>query len=501
MAAAMRPSRPTTTAPAASPAPAGAALLVPLLLAAALSGCLAGVPPAGPADVGDGAAPGEVRYETVTERHVFEGRSSAGLHTSPSPVTDGWNVEVPADATEVHAELTWGLRTSSFGLEVHGPEGTHRVDAPDRATGPDRVTLEVAPVAAGMHRFAAVAEGPVVPDDLDLTVRVTRRVAVGASGEAAGATLTVRQESGRWVAELTYWTSGAADDRMDVAVDVANGDVVASGRGDGEDRVDLTVTAWARADTRDAAVDRVEQVRVTARVADGRIVARAEVPADGRGGEDWRDRGAHADVRVPTATVLDGTVGSSNGAVDLLDLRAGDLGVDTSNDPVTVRRVTADTLRLDTSNDPIDLDDVEAATLVAETSNDPITLAGVRANDATLDTSNDRVAGDIEARDRLVVDTSNDPVDLDVTPTGDLSLTVDASNADVRLGLRETADIAYEVDASVSNGRIAESMDEAHLEGDPEDRATLVTDGGGGRAHQVRGEVDTSNGDVRFEGL
>lgn len=418
------------------------ALLAVSLVCLPVAGCIASPGPASTGQIPDA----DVSSEVITDTVSFESPVSAGFHVTEETLDVAWTTEQAPEVLDVEAVMTWEEPANAFGLEVQAPDGTHDEPAPSR-TGDDVVDISIDDPGAGTFEFRPTAEGPVAPDTLELTVVVTRRTQSGPSGDVG---VSVEQQNGDWYAEIAYTAEGPARDQMDAEVDVANGYVHASRGGD---NATVTVTAWARAGTREAAVERAREIDVRVLVDEGRIVGRADAPS-------WNNRGAHADLQA--STVLSGDLSTSNGKVELSDLQA-------------------DAIRASTSNGAVDATGTYRGTL-------------------SLSTSNGQIGGDVEVHGDLSATTSNGKIDLDVTPRSTLRLDVGSSNGAVDLGLNEDADTAYEVDASTSNGQLSEDMDEAHLEGGDRS-ATLVTEGGDGRPIQVTGDVDTSNADVHFRGI
>lgn len=408
-----------------------------------LAGCLGATDPAGsdPVDVD------EAPRETVTDRRTYSADVPASAHAAETVEGLGWSYRAPSGIQEIDLTLSWDEPANSFGLHVEGPDDTDHRDPPQDPTV-DSVRLTVGSPTAGSYAFELVhPAGATVPDSVQLDATIVRL-----GGQVSSTSLTVYQENGEWIAEMTYGASGPAADAMTAEVQVANGQARAETAGD---QAKVNVTAWARAETRDEAVERVKEIDVTATVDGDRIVGKARVD-DG----EWSNRGAHAALWTPSR--LSG--------------------------------------RLTTSNGPIVLESLDADEITASTSNAPILVRGTFQGPLTLGTSNGPVDGEVTVHDDLDVGTSNGPVDLDVTPEASLTLDATTSNGRNRLGLTERSDIAYELGASTSNGEITEEMEEARLEGGDE-QATLRTEDGDGRPIQVTGNVGTSNGDVHFEGL
>lgn len=419
------------------------ALLV--TIAILLAGCLGATDPSSTADPGDAA---DEASETITEELRFSADVQASVHTTETVQDYGWSYAAPAGVQEIDLELSWDEPANGFGLEVDAPKDTQRQDPPEDPAATS-LSMSVDDPTEGSFGFKLVRPpGADAPDSVQLEATVVRLEGPG----GASGSLEVRQEGDHWVAEMIYGASGPAGDEMTAEVSVANGDVRAETAGD---QAEVNVTAWARAETRDEAVERVREIDVTATVEGDRIVGKARVD-DGQ----WDDRGAHADVRTPAR--LSGSLATSNGPIDLVGLDGGQLTAETSNGAVDATGTFHGTLSLGTSNGP--------------------------------------VTGEVAVHDDLDVGTSNGPIDLDVTPEASLTLDATSSNGGIDLGLTETSEIAYEIQAQTSNGQITEEMDEAHLEGGDES-ATLRTEDGDGRPIQVTGNVGTSNDDVHFEGL
>lgn len=390
--------------------------------------------------------------EETTKERTFDDEGEVGVSaTGSEQIRDmGWRYDL-ASVEQVDVALSWSQPSNGFGVLVAGPDGEARIDPPQEPQATE-VSGSVGDLGTGTYDVRVIIPaGATVPDDLALDAEVTQVV----TSPCNAGSVEVRQEGGDWIAEITYGASGEATDRMTAQVDVANGRVEAATDGD---MARVEVTAWARADSRSAAVDRVEEIAVEASVDGDEIRGLARVPDD-----DWNNRGAHATVATPAR--LDGTLDTSNGPVDLRDLDGGDLAVDTSNGPITVKGTFHGPLTLDTSNGPIQ--------------------------------------GTVTLHDDTTLDTSNGPIDVDVTPESSLTLDADTSNGPIDLGLTERGDVAYTLDAETSNGQITEDMEEASLryEDDDRDEATLRTDGGDGRDVQVTGTVGTSNGPIHFQGL
>lgn len=424
------------------PMRAAGCLLV--VLALSVSGCIAG--PSSPADTAADAAGSTGPVRTVDEP-TFTGSVGPAVDAQERVASMGWSYDAAGSVVGADLTLTWQRSTNRFGLQVETPDGTERFDPPGDAQATTlEATLDGGP--AGRYRFAVVVpQGATAPDDL--TLEATIIVRSNATGTSS--TMRVYQEAGQWVAEITYTAEGAAKDRMEADVQVANGHVRAETTGE---KARVQVTAWGRASTRDAAIERARSVDVEVDVDGDRILGKARTD-DG----DWNRRGAHADLATPSR--LSGTLSTSNGPVELVDLDGGALTADTSNGEIDATG----------------------------------TLRGV----SRLATSNGRITGDLSIHDDLTLDTSNGAIDPHLTPGSSLELSATTSNGGIDLGLAERSDIAYELAASTSNGDITEDMEEADLEGD-EDDATLRTRNGDGREIQVTGSVDTSNAEIHFAG-
>lgn len=416
-----------------------------VVVALSISGCIAG--PSAPGGTAADAAGSAGPVRTV-DRPSFTGTVGPDVAVQERVESMGWSYDAAGSVVGADLTLSWERSPNRFGLQVETPDGTERFDAPE---DPQATTLEAALDGGpeGLYRFAVVVpQGATAPDDLTLEATIVVR----SNATGTSSTMRVYQEGGQWVAEITYTAEGTAQDQMEADVQVANGHVRAETTGE---KARVNVTAWGRASTRDAAVERARSVDVEVDVDGDRIVGKATTD-DG----NWNRRGAHADLATPSR--LSGKLATSNGPVELVDLDGGALTADTSNGEIDATG----------------------------------SLRGV----SRLATSNGRITGDLSIHDDLTLDTSNGAIDPHLTPESPLELSVTTSNGEVDLGLAERSDIAYELSASTSNGDITEDMEEADLEGD-EDDATLKTRNGDGRAVQVTGSVDTSNAEIHFAGL
>lgn len=166
-------------------------------------------------------------------------------------------------------------------------------------------------------------------------------------------------------------------------------------------------------------------------------------------------------IQVPEGVVLHVIdVNTTNGKVDLNDVSALNIAVNTSNGEISVENVVVeDDLDLRTTNGVIRITNAEATlggTITAITSNGKIIVNGASFNAINLDTSNGRInVSNVNLDKRtgttLYADTSNGSIELDEVYVSVVDL--DTSNGDIAYN---NTDQVYDVDLTTdtSNGNI-----------------------------------------------
>jgi hypothetical protein len=408
-------------------------------LVAATAGCIGAMDDAG--DQGEFAQAPDEDTESGTQQVervlVFtdEINEPAVALGNPGP---SWSANLGPEVVSMDLELTWGEQAHRFGLEVEQPDGDRHVIEEPQDPSTTSNTGEVPDPPAGDYTFHLTSEGPVAPDQVELTATVVLEVPLDGEGLAAGdgaqrSEVRVEETEDGYRATVEYTAEGSLAEEVDATVDTVNGAVALAADGSGDQGM-AEVTAWADGDTREEARERVLAIHVSLTVEDDTLDARAEA-------EDWEHRGASVDASVPQAT----TVGAD---------------LDTTNGAIQAQALTVDGYLADTTNGAI--------------------------------------TGTLTGQGDLGLDTTNGGIDVAFTPTADSTIQADTTNGGIELALNEDGDTGYEIGASLTNGRISEDMQEARLEGG-DDEATLVTDGYGDRSIQVDGQADTMNGNIHFE--
>lgn len=368
-----------------------------------------------------------------------------------------WHLEMPATIESLEAEADWAVDHHDLELRVTSPTGGS-VSIPKEDGQASYVADHP---TEGTYTFEIVGKGLILEDTVtvDLTYAWLEASDLVATPDTVTQNGAVRLErvGDRWQATIVRTTSaGEVDDLFSLDVSTFNGPIVVE-KTSGP-RATATLTSIATADTEERATQLVRGIAVTLDMSGAALKAHA------RDGNDDRARnenvGAHVSLQVPSA--LTGELRTSNGKIDL---------------------------------DGLDLQDLKA-----RTSNGAIDLAQIKTTGLDLDTSNGKISGSLIASGDVKVRTSNGPIDLAFTPTEALDLDLRTSNGKIALDLKEGADIGYRLDARTSNGKISEDMDDAQLSGEKDNEKRLETSGYSGKAHQVSGEVRTSNGKIHFDG-
>jgi DUF4097 and DUF4098 domain-containing protein YvlB len=323
----------------------------------------------------------ETEPETVERTLVFEDDVAPAVAMG-RPGTS-WSTTIGPHPVSMELELSWNETANGFGLEVEHPNGdTHEIPAPEDPTATS-VTGEIPDPGAGTYSFHVTAEGPVAPDHARLEAHVVQRV-------AGDQPVTVRKTGDGYRAEITYEATGDVGQQVQATVDTVNGAIKASST-DGGDQADVTVVAWAEADTREQARERARSIAVTT----DEILARAEA-------ENWENRGASADIGVPAATTVDGELDTTNGAIAIDGLDVGDLAADTTNGAITGGLAGEGSLVFDTTNGGVDVAFTPTgdSEVEADTTNGAIQLALAEDADTGYEidasTTNGRITEDME---------------------------------------------------------------------------------------------------------
>lgn len=406
----------------------------------------------------------EPAMEVVVESRSFEGAiAGPNLLLESARVSPEWTFTLEPGSSNLELDLHWGSFINDYTFVLERPDGVAKhgleSDVMEGASGDSfAYGLNLSDASPGDYTAYLVAEGILVEDVFSLDARWEMLVGIDEdeSGTGKVSAITFEKHGDAWQATLPYRSSGNVTDPLTLDVDTFNGriEVVHTTT----EKATAWIHAWARADSKERAEELTRSLDITLNVGVDHLKAHAK-----EGSETDRNNsesvGATVYLEVPVG--VEGSIQTGNGGIELDGLTVSDLDVKSSNGGITADLETSGSLLLDTSNGPID------AALVG--------------------------GGDIE------LETSNGPIDLDLEPTGTTSLNVDSSNGGLELTFKETSDIGYELDASTGNGKITEQMDEASLDGEDKE-ATLRTSDLDSRSILVTGNVETSNGSVKFIG-
>ncbi len=406
----------------------------------------------------------EPAMEVVTETRSFDGEvEDPGLLLESTRVSPEWTFTLEPGSSNLELELQWGSFVNDYTFVLERPDGVakHGLDSDVMEEVPGdsfEYGLNLSDATPGEYTAYLVAEGILVEDTFSLDARWEMLVGIdeGETGTGNLTAVTFEKQGDAWQATLPYRSAGDVTDPLTLDVDTFNGRVEVVHTSD--EKATAWIHAWARADSKERAEELTRSLDITLTVGEDHLKAHAK---EGRETDRNESESVGATVYLEVPVGVEGSIKTGNGGIELDGLTVSDLDVKSSNGGITADLETSGSLLLDTSNGPID------AALVG--------------------------SGDIK------LDTSNGPIDLDLEPTGTTSLDVDSSNGGLELNLEESSDIGYELDASTGNGKITEQMDEASLEGEDKE-ATLRTSDLDSRSILVTGNVETSNGSVKFIG-
>ncbi len=419
----------------------GGALLAITLVAASLTGCV-GLDWDSLSGCGSNSSSHSESTSTSSTQHDAELSDPV---IQPGPVGIEWPITFAPGLTQLEVVLSWELEANDFSLEVERPSGeVERYGT----SGLDMSTSRTATIpgpTSGEYVFRPVADAPAGPDSLQLQVTSTIHRSTSSStsaGEIGEAQTSIDrsnvtfEQTGDGYRAIVTYEAASEADE-EMTLNLDTFNGDIHASAAGN-QADVRLTAWADGDTEHEALDRLRSIAISYSAEPSGLLAQASGPSSSCGG-----MGADVVASVPASTTVTGLIDTSNGEIILSELTATDLEVDTSNG---------------------------------------------------------EIIGSLTGQGEIGLDTSNGEIELSFQPTGDTDLQLDTSNGEILLRLLEGAEIGYELDADTSNGEITESMREASIDGDDEDEGTLRTNGYSSRAAQVSGSVDTSNGEIHFEG-
>jgi DUF4097 and DUF4098 domain-containing protein YvlB len=167
----------------------------------------------------------------------------------------------------------------------------------------------------------------------------------------------------------------------DVAVGTFNGHINVTAVGEG--KVDVSVTAYARARSTDIAQSALDMVAVKLEQGDGTVIVTAAPSGDGPAGSE---RGADVDVVLPRNSSL--TLVTSNGRIEAINVQGYVLAT-TSNGEIVTR--AGHDVHLESSNGSITMSKPQGA-VVARTSNAAVDILDADRVSADVFTSNGAIA-------------------------------------------------------------------------------------------------------------
>lgn len=416
------------------------------------TGCLgAGDPDAESRDDEDDSPPEQRSTRTFEREIVYEGEVTAGAEDRAVDV--GGSTILGAGLDSVSVDLSWQRVTNDFQAHVQPPAGEEVIVASDAPIGTE-ASAEIDDVEPGLWRFSVSVEGSHVPDEVRLEITalwVLSTTDVRVEAGAANTSVQTEQRGDDWFAWQERYENDTVGQTVRATVDATNGPINLSagtppngdeaGFGD-TDRQDAEGhLAYVRVLSW-ARADTESEALERVRSIDVSITIDEDTVQVGTDAPSWEHRGTDVDVLLPSDVQVTPSLDTTNGGVSL-----------------------------------------QAADVL----------------DADLDTTNGPVQANIGASGNLRLDTTNGPIYAAIFPTSDAELEVDTTNGPAQLQLHEASHIGYIVDAETTNGQITESMDEAELEGSS-DEATLRTEQADSRDVQVTGSVDTTNGNIHFQG-
>jgi len=264
---------------------------------------------------------------------------------------------------------------------------------------------------------------------------------------------TGQRQDGTWYARRTVTiTNGFGASEAEVELLTGNGGVDAATWG--EDGYRVVARLEGRGDTEQDAEARLEELRVVHRDDGASVSTVIEAEAD-----EWRDKAASIEARLPGTPHYTGLeAGTTNGNVDAVGFRGGDMKLLTTNGALSCEGLVAASLTLTTTNGGIDC----AATV-----------------------------------DSLEASTTNGQVVLDMRAAASGAWAVSSGNGQIELTVPEGADRGYDVTGTTSNGLVEFDFQETEPVGEQTRTSKHErTTGFGEREVQTTVGLSTTNGSI-----
>lgn len=144
-------------------------------------------------------------------------------------------------------------------------------------------------------------------------------------------------------------------------------------------------------------------------------------------------------------------IDSSNGKIEINDLKTTSLNAKTSNGMISIKNTISDTIYLDTSNGLIELENVNANKVEGRTKNGLIELNNVTASDISVITSNGKILlYDVTSNDKIYAKTLNSGVEFERVSFQN-SFKCESSNGSVKGNIKgKSGDFKF--DCKTNNG-------------------------------------------------